>query len=134
MPRTTRPPLATAARWSLPLAALLLPSCGLVQAPFRVAGGLVNATAEVASAAVEAPIEGHRKRKARREEKERQREAEEKQRQAEEERQNAASTGFEGYQGLDPGPLPAAPPDAPPPADEPGALPDPIEPELPPFE
>lgn len=49
-------------------AVVLLPSCGLVQAPFRVAGGLVNATAEVTAAAVEAPIEGHRKRKARREE------------------------------------------------------------------
>lgn len=49
------------------LAAASLASCSLVRLPLRVAGGVIEGTAEVAGAAVSKPMEAHRKRKARKE-------------------------------------------------------------------
>ena len=42
-------------------------SCGLLQLPFRVVGGVVKGTAQVGRAAVNKPKEAHAKRKARKE-------------------------------------------------------------------
>ncbi|WP_353566696.1 hypothetical protein [Haloferula sargassicola] len=45
--------------------AVLLPSCGLIRAPFKIAGGLVEGTAKATKAAVNAPGEALEKRKQR---------------------------------------------------------------------
>lgn len=77
----SRPPDSSKSPRRLPLLLLPLiaglPSCGLIKAPFKIAGGVVSATADVAYAAVEKPIDGHRKRKARRAEKQKLKDAEE---------------------------------------------------------
>ncbi len=54
---------------------LSLCSCGLVQLPFRVVGGVVKGTAQVGRAAVNKPKEAHAKRKARKEEERKSQEA-----------------------------------------------------------
>ncbi|BCX48761.1 hypothetical protein HAHE_26690 [Haloferula helveola] len=59
------------------LCCTILPSCKLLQAPVRVAGGLARGTAQVTEAAFKAPGEAMEKRKQRKEAEERGREARE---------------------------------------------------------
>ena len=49
------------------LLALTLCSCGLLRAPFKIAGGVAKGTANLGRAAVNKPKEAHAKRKARKE-------------------------------------------------------------------
>ncbi|MBK1825399.1 hypothetical protein [Haloferula rosea] len=56
---------------------LSLCSCGIVRAPFKVAGGVAKGTASLSRAAVTKPMEAHKKRKANKEVEKRQRETKE---------------------------------------------------------
>lgn len=62
MNRTRLNPL----RFPAALLLLVLPGCGLVRAPVRIASGVVRGTAELTEKAVSAPIDAHKRRKARR--------------------------------------------------------------------
>jgi len=99
---------------------LSLTSCGLIQMPFRVLGGVTKGTAQ----AVKKPIDAHKKRKAKKEKEKSKKEAEEKKKEANKQQTDhlpkdllpPENDGFPDLESVDPDlpPLPSEYQDLPP--------------------
>ena len=96
------------------LCLLLLSSCGLIRAPFKIVGGVAKGTANLTQAAVKAPGKAKDKRKAKK--------AKEKKREEAEQQKAATQESMDSFPPIDPAPfdtfpetdLPSIDPDLPP--------------------